>query len=209
MTLKRILISCTFFSAYFFYLTSRIKSKRERMRSFCTKGRLENAGGPFKLMYQCKALGQVLITMDESETFEKNAKFLFQSAEFGHENVCKSKYIDICPTQSCVNVDIKYFIIQYFREVEKRGVILRIGPSQLYDIFPDSEDLKKDSKEAEEFKEDLKVFGMMIGLAIIHKVYLEIKFEPHFLHSTINCESLLETLHDIDREQHVIFRFIN
>lgn len=210
---KKLLISLTFISAYFLYASIRIKIKRTSLRSFVYE-QLDRIGGPVHLMKRCSALGTVLISIEKGlgpETFEKNAKYLFKT-DFGFENVCKTKKIDICNTENCAIVDIKYFILQYFRELEKRGVILRKRSCSIfntvYDILPDQAELGEDTKEAKELKEGLKTFGMMIGLVIIHRVYLEMKFERHFLHDFWGTEDLLGTLDNLDPEQSKIYRNI-
>lgn len=207
---KKILICLVFLSAFFLYVSIRIKSKLESLRSFVNY-RFDN-GGPVDLMKQCSDLGTVLINIEKGlgpETFEKNAKYLFNT-NFGYENVCKTKKIDICTTENCALVDIKYFILQYFRELVKRGVILRNRHDQIfnfviYDIFPDKAELGDDTKETKEFEEGLKTFGMMIGLVIIHRVYLEMRFESHFLRNVSDAEDLLDTLKSIDSEQYEIY----
>ena len=216
---KKALILATFISAYFFYVSVSIKSKRENLRNNHYV-KLLNFGGPHDLMTCCEALGTVFITIEEGlgpDTYEKNAINLFNS-EFGYKNVCKTRKLDLCITEKyCKTLELKNFILQYFREIERSGVILRKRlkhsintDSYIYDINPDQEDLNKDSKKSKELREGLKVFGMMIGLAVIHKLYLEIKFERHFLvikfvtHSHLS--ELLFSLKEIDPDQYELFR---
>jgi hypothetical protein len=217
---KKLLITLTLVSLYFLYVSIRIKDKREYLRYY-RYSRLNEyeCGGPVALMKKCKAMGLIFITIEKGlgqDTFERNAKYLFKT-EFGIENVCKTTKIDICNSENCATMDIKYFILQYFRELEKRGVILRKRDSIsnkytkfVYDIIPDSVELKEDSKKSKELKEGLKTFGMMLGLAMIHMVYMEIRFEEHFLISDYirNVEKLFSRLEELDPEQYKVYNDI-
>lgn len=209
---NKVLIVLAFLSAYLLYLRTRFKSRRERfgMNLF---NKLENFGGPVELMARCHALGTVFITIEKGlgqNTYENNAKYLFDS-DLGYENVCKISKIDLCATGNCRTLDLKNFILQYFRELVSRGDILKQRYLlSKYDISPDQEIIMNGANKSneKELRERLKVFGMMIGLAIIHKVYLEIEFESHFLYSESSkhrLEDLLDSLDALDQDQYILY----
>lgn len=207
---KKLLICALVAIVSILYINIRIAHKRKSLRVFRASDYSFDTG-PSHLIRRCKELGQVFITYPSAIKSHIDVADRLFNTEFKDEDMCKLLNIDICletSPEKCNTMDIKLFMLKYFRELAKDDTFLRrrvksddysqLQRNVIYDIFPDSEAPLNDPK----YLKKLKIFGMMIGLAIAHDTFLDMAFEKHLLAASGDANCLLNTLEDIDPQQY-------
>lgn len=185
------------------YIINRLNSKLNSLRGFQDTDDNSRYGGPLNLIEKFEAItGPVLVTINENLSYSKNAENLYLS-NFCNLDLLKSQNIDLCDSDSdCKTMDVRIFVDEYLNELKSSKTILRAFTyfnEQVYEVYPD-----EDLSNVNEIK--LSVLGFMIGIMVITKSFIGLKFSPIFLILEENLKLVLGNyLMHSDSDQYSIY----
>lgn len=215
LTIKRKLAVAIFFSLYILYLSIRLNSISDHLKGYVDY--FIDSGVPENLSKRYRANAPIKLFFDPSLSYEKTAERLASDPNLvGSQHFCTKSTINTCSSfSSCASMELKAFIVGYFREqVEmcaqehSRAILSRRKSAPIPSQYNKSSygyvyDLVKDKYRPLDAADDkaLKTFGVMVGIALITETFLEMKFEDHFLGNAKEASGYLPSLKTLDSEQ--------